>query len=272
MIGPVLDFDSGADWLPSLHAHLVPVLPGDFAERIASITPEGPVDIRIALTDLADKPAVIEAVRTWISARDVLIYHGTRINEAQRASILRDGLLPLAPSERAHAIADFLGQHQRWPEIEARVPEAIDWVCRHSGSRDGKVYGLLSRSGLVRGCNHYLVEGSEFDHHVANHLLGEECHDENRRRGVGSVVQFRVSGIAALAAANPHGEMGDTPNLIAELVGALGWWLVTGDNDTKALEEGCGVVFYKAIPPDTIESIITISDDELWEHYDHRLR
>lgn len=86
------------------------------------------------------------------------------------------------------------------------------------------------------------------------------------------MVQFRVSGIAALAAANPHGEMGDTPNLIAELVGALGWWLVTGDNDTKALEEGCGVVFYKAIPPDTIESIITISDDELWEHYDHRLR
>lgn len=82
MIGPVLDFDSDADWRPSLHAHLVPVLPGDFAERIASITPEGPVDIRIALTDLADKPAVIEAVRTWISVRDVLIYHGTRINEA----------------------------------------------------------------------------------------------------------------------------------------------------------------------------------------------
>lgn len=42
------------------------------------------------------------------------------------------------------------------------------------------VYGLLSRSGLVRGCNHYLVEGSEFDHHVANYLFGSE-----RRGGVG---------------------------------------------------------------------------------------
>ncbi len=267
-----LDFDDGPCWLPDIYDHLAPKLPNDIGQRIASRNPEGPISARLALAERVDQRTIVDSVRDWILKRDVLVYHGTRINEAQRASIEREGLRLLVPSERGPAIAEFLKLHPRWPELAPRVPEAIDQVSRHGGGRAGTVHALLSRSGLVRGCNHYLVEGSEFEHQIANYLLGEECHEENRRRGYGALVRIRVTGASALAAANPHGETGNEPNLIAELIRALAWWLATGDNDTESFEVGCALIFYAPVPASQIEAIIHVPDEELWPHYDHRLR
>jgi hypothetical protein len=268
-----VEFDNGAAWLPGLAAHLGNILPQYVGETIAGTQPAGPNDASIALYELVDKHALIEGVRAWITDQDVLVYHGTRINEAQRSSILREGLKLMSTADRIPAIEAFLGDHPRWPEIAHRVPEAIAFVGRSGGVREGMVFALLSRSGLVRGCNHYLVEGSEFDHHVANYLLDSEiCHEQNRRRGIGSLVQIRLRGEAALRAANPHGELGDQPNLIGELIEALAWWLATGDSDTEAFEEGAALVFHDPIPPLQITAIIQVSDEELWEHYDNRMR
>jgi len=251
---------------------LAPKLPIDIGRKIASRKPEGPIGASVALAERVAIQTIVESVRDWILKRDVLVYHGTRINDAQRTSIEREGLRLLVQSERGPAIADFLKLHPRWPELAPRVPEAIDQVSRHGAGRAGTVHALLSRSGLVRGCNHYLVEGSEFDHQIANYLLGEECHEQNRRRGHGALVRIRVSGAAALAAANPHGETGNTPNLITELIGALAWWLATGDNDTGRFEAGCALIFYAPVPASQIEAIIHVPDEELWPHYDPRLR
>ncbi|QJU58378.1 hypothetical protein HL653_11880 [Sphingomonas sp. AP4-R1] len=246
------------------------LLPVDAGEQLRDADPESPVSARFALYQIADKRRLWEAARTWLLVRDVFAYHGTRINDAQRRSIEREGLRPLIAVERVAAIEAFLGEHPRWPEIGGRVAEAIEFVCSRAGNREGMVYGLFSRSGLVRGCNHYLVEGSEFDHHVANYLLNEICHDENRRRGQGTLLQFRLTGEEAIAAANPRGEIGDEPNLLAELIGAVAWWLTTGDDDTAAQEEGCGLMRYDAISPDRITAFITVPDEELWPHYDNR--
>lgn len=269
-ICPILEFDDGPQWLPSLVAQFGDLLPADAGEQLRKANPEGPISARFALYELADKRRLWEATRTWLLAREVFAYHGTRINEAQHRSIQRDGLRPLVAAERVPAIAAFLGEHRLWPEIGGRVAEAIEFVSSRAGNREGMVYGLFSRSGLVRGCNHYLVEGSEFDHHVANYLLGDICHDENRRRGRGTLVQFRLTGAEAVDAANPRGEIGDEPNLLAELIGAVAWWLVTGDDDTAAQEEGCGLMRYEAIPPDRISAFIDVPDEELWPHYDNR--
>jgi hypothetical protein len=269
---PVLEFDEGHQWLPSLVADLRHLLPADAGERLRKADPEGPCSARFALYGIANKHRLLEATREWLLARDVFAYHGTRINEAQRRSIEREGLRPLVAADRAPAIEAFLRDHPRWLEVSGRVAEAIEFVCRRAGNREGMVYGLFSRSGLVRGCNHYLVEGSEFDHHVAAYLLDDICHDENRRRGQGTLVQFRLSGAEAITAANPRGEIGEEPNLLAELIGSIAWWLATGDDDTAAQEEGCGLMRYEAISPARITAFIIIPDEELWPHYDNRMR
>jgi hypothetical protein len=269
---PVFEFDDGPQWLPGLVAQLDGLLPADAGKQLKKANPEGPISARIALYEIADKRELWEEARKWLLEREVLVYHGTRINEAQLRSIEREGLRPLVAAERVPAIEAFLGEHPRWSEISDRVAEAIEFVRSRAGKREGMVYGLFSRSGLVRGGNHYLVEGSEFDHHVANYLLGDTCHDENRRRGQGTLVQFRLTGAEAIAAANPRREIGDEPNLLAELIGAVAWWLVTGDDDTAAQEESCGLMRYEGIPPDRITTFITVPDEELWPHYDNRER
>ncbi|TXI87182.1 MAG: hypothetical protein E6Q40_05325 [Cupriavidus sp.] len=265
-----LDFDRGPSWLPALHRHVAQDLPADFVDSIKRLGPEEPTSLQVALPHLLDEARLFASVREWVTARDVLVYHGTRINERQRSAILRLGLLPLNASDRVESITEFLCAHPRWAEVEGNLPEAIDWVRRNAGNRERLVYGCLSRNGLVRGCNHYLVEGPEFDHHVAVRLLGEVSHELNRQRGVGSLVVFRADGAAAIDAANPHEESGSGTNLIAELVAALGWWLATGDDETAAFDEDCALAFKAAISPDRIEAIIPVPDEELWEYYDGR--
>jgi len=269
---PVLEYDDGPRWLPSLVAHLEQLLPEDARERLRATEPEGSCSARFALYAIVDKHQLLKATREWLLERDVFAYHGTRINEAQRRSIELQGLRPLVAADRVGAIETFLRDHPRWAEVSGRLSEAIAFVQRQAGRREGMVYGLFSRTGLVRGCNHYLVEGSEFDHHVAAYLLEGICHEENRRRGQGTLVQFRLTGAEAIAAANPRGEFSEEPNLLAELVGAVAWWLATGDDDTAAQEEGCGLMRYEAISPSLITAFITVSDEELWPHYDNRMR
>jgi hypothetical protein len=267
-----LDFDAGTTWIPQLRAGLSHLLPDDVDSRLIRAKPEGPWTAQTALCRHVDPAALVAAVRHWLIDQDVLLFHGTRVSEKQLASIRSDGLKLLIAADRFAAISEFLDGHRRWREIAPRLEEAIGYVASRSGGRVGRVHAGLSRSGMLRACNHYLVEGSEFDHHVAKFLLGEECHEQNRARGRAALVQFRISGAAALAAANPFGELGEVPNLVREVIGAMAYAIATRDNDTERLEADCAFVFETNIPSQAIQSIETISDDSLWRFYDNRLR
>lgn len=267
---PALDFDQGAAWLPSLHQQIAGLLPADFPDRLERLAPEGPFAIQAALPQLFGDGAVFAAVREWITKRNVVVYHGTRISERQRSSILRDGLRPLVAADRIDNVAELLGEHPRWAELEPRVPDAIEWVRRNAGSREGMVYGSLSRAGMLRTCNHYLVEGSEFDGHVVARLLGDGIHQPHPRPGIGSLVVFRADGAAAIDAADPRADPGCGTSLIEEVTAAVGWWLAAGDDDTAAFDVDCALLFHGAIPAKRIEAIIPVLDAELWEYYDRR--
>ena len=268
----LFEFDDGASWLPILAASLGALLPRNARDLISSTQPDGPWSASETLSKAVDIDAVYEAMRRWVSERDVAAYHGTRLNPVQRGSVARNGLRRLVPADRSTAIEAFLGEHPRWDEIRHRVPEALAFMERGgAGNRAGQVHLTLSREGLVKGFNHYLVEGSEFDHHVANYLLGEECHEQNRRRGEAILYRVRLSGEEALAAANLFGEM-KHPNLLREVFQSVSWFLSTGDTETSALELDCGMILYRDVEPADIIETITIPDSELWEHYDHRLR
>ena len=106
---------------------------------------------------------------------------------------------------------------------------------------------------------------------MAHHLLGEECHDENRLRGEAILYRVRLDGSAALAGANPFGDLAH-PNLLRELLQSVAWFMATGDHDTSALELDCGMILYSGVPPEDIIEEVVVPDHELWEHYDHRNR
>ncbi len=268
----LFDFDDGEAWLPDLRSHLGCLLPTDSEQQLRAGAIEDCWDAKIALAQIIDLSELYEPAREWINGRDVVCYHGTRLDAEQRASVSRHGLIPLDPAKREEAIRRYLAPHPRWREIEGRVAEAIDFVGDGgAGNRQGQVHLTLSGAGLLRGFNHYLVEGAEFDHHVANYLLGEECHDLNRERGQGLLYRARLDGSAAVAAANPFGEP-NPPNLLGEIIETLAWFLATGRNDTANLELDCGLILYEGIAPDAIIEVVEVPDDTLWGHYDHRLR
>lgn len=52
---PVLEYDDGPRWLPSLVAHLEQLLPEDARERLRATEPEGSCSARFALYAIVDK-------------------------------------------------------------------------------------------------------------------------------------------------------------------------------------------------------------------------
>lgn len=269
--GIELDFDDGASWLPSLHAYLRDFLPAGAEQRLKEADPEGPWSARDALGRAVDLYDLYQLTRTWIEDREVIAYHGSRLNDEQIASVAREGLRPLVAEDRIAALTAWLGTHPRWREIERRLPEAISFVRRNSGSREGQVHLTLSRAGLLRQFNHYLVEGSEFDHHVANYLLRDEARDHHRHRGRAMLYRVRLPGRDAVAAANPHGEF-RVPNLVDEVVQGLAWTMAMDHQETARREIDCGLILYETLTPSCIIEAIEIADDALWPHYDMRAR
>ncbi len=269
----LFEFDDGAAWIPDLLGNLGPHLPGDVAAQLRSSQIDDPSSAGQALRALAGADRLFAQTRAWLLERDVAAYHGSRLDEEQRRSVARDGLRLLVPEEREDAIRSFLSSHPQWSEVEHRLPEAIASLSGHrAGRRAGQVHAAISRSGLVNGCNHYLVEGSEFDHHVAHYLLGEAvCHDQNKARGEAILYRVRLDGAAALEAANPFG-LSDEPNLVREMLDSLAWCLATGDSDTAAQEVDCCLILYRAVPPADILGSERIADEILWENYDNRAR
>lgn len=269
--GIELEFDEGAVWLPSFRAHLGDFLPPGIDQKLIEAEPEGPWSARDALGKAVDLHELYQLTRSWIEARPVIAYHGSRLNADQVASVAREGLRPLVTEDRIAALTAWLGTHPRWPEFESRLPEAIAFVRRNSGTREGQVHLTLSRAGLLLRFNHYLVEGSEFDHHVANYLLGDEARDYHRHRGRAMLYRVRLSGREALAAANPHGEF-QVPNLIDEVVQGLAWTMAMGHQNAAQLEMDCGFILYEGLAPDRIIEAVEVADEALWPHYDMRAR
>lgn len=268
----LFDFDGGNGWLWPLRQRLGELISPNAEAHLRISEVERLWSAKTALREVADLPEIYRQVRAWITERDVVGYRGTRLDDEQRASIQRDGLVPLSPDQREAALHRFLSPHPRWPEMADRLAGSIAEIGNGgAGNRTGQVHLTVSGAGLLGSFNHYLVEGSEFDHHVANSLFGEESHDLNRVRGRGLLYRVRIDGAAAFAAANPFGEMAE-PNLVSEMVQSLAWSLATGREDTEALEFDCGMIFYQGIPPDRIMDVTEIPDDVLWENYDHRLR
>jgi len=167
------DFDRIEIWAPELHAALDDLLPSGLAAIIADARPEYLENARDILFDVTDRAAIVMRVSSWIAAGPVAAYHGSRLTPDEIASVQRHGRQPLVAESRAERLRRALTNHPRWPQVASQLDETIHLfgAREYCGRRQGQVHLTVSRAGLMRAFNHYLTHGSEFDGHVAHHLL-----------------------------------------------------------------------------------------------------
>jgi hypothetical protein len=264
----VLDFDNIDGWAPKLADALESLIPNSVGSGLVAAAPEYTEDARNVLFRLTDRDAIIDAALAWVCSTTVAGYHGTRLTDAEVASVLAKGLIPLRAEDRSNRLARALSPCPRWDEVAGGLDAAIQAHGQGgcAGYREGQVHLTLSRSGLTDGFKHYLTHGAEFDQRVAGALLGQEGVDLLGRDGMPRVIQVAVPGAVALKAAHPHFGVdvrrarGDVPNLVDEFLKAWSYRLVHSGFQSRSLKVDCGMVFRSTVPCAWILNIETLPD------------
>jgi hypothetical protein len=129
----------------------------------------------------------------------------------------------------------------------------------------------VSRLSLIRDCNHYLVEGSEFDGHAARSLFGMQGQRLLQAGREPTLFKIELPGAIALEAANPWGCPRPLPNLIREM---LDLWAYRQFYKDYAPTDGtdCGMMFKMDLPPEWILGFEIIDEAELLEFYSPTVR
>jgi hypothetical protein len=209
---------STGTWAPELRALVADLVPEDVEGGYRQRGPQVRRGCDRCVVRGRGPTAITDRVSAWIKSRPVTAYHGSRLTDDEIATMRREGLRPLAASERQERLRRVPGAHPRWSEVEPSLDEALRLYgpANHNGRREGQVHLTVSRAGLMRGFSQYLIRGSEFDWHVAHHLLGSEGQALLARHGRPVLVECRVPGEEAFAACNRHGVIScQLPNLVS---------------------------------------------------------
>jgi hypothetical protein len=257
---PVFDFDKVEEWGPRLLNFLGNDVPPNIAKIISNGFPQYIEDASYILFKHSNKNKLYINTSNWLKTHNVRGFHGTRITAKEQKSILQEGLKPLVATERTARLIRSLSRHSRWPEIEQQLNDTIKLygAGENLGKREGQAHLTVSCSALINSFNHYLVEGSEFDSHVAYHLLGEEGKKLISSDGNPFLVSVLVPGEYAFEACNRFGIPSDGPNLIRQMLHVWSYWLAYPDFRSSKYELDCGMVFEDTIPPGWIESVTQV--------------
>ena len=251
-----IDYDSIDAWAPSLATALHSHVPPSIWPELKSARPEYVEDARRHLFELTDREAVIETVIEWIQSNTLLTYHGSRLTDADVASIRSVGLIPLKATERRNRILRALSSQPEWLSAAPRLETALQahGPGNAAGRREGEVHLTLSKAGLVSGFNHYLTHGAEFDQHVAHALLGQDAVELLARDGSSTLLQVAVPGALALEAAHPIFTLddlrarGDVPNIVRQFLEAWSYRLAHPGFQPGTLKVDCGIRFRTTVP------------------------
>lgn len=267
-LDPLIDFDDIDAWHSSLTQALRSELPASTQTILVAAKPRYIEDACELVLELGERDALIDAVLGWLRGDVIAGFHGSRLSEADVASIEATGLVPLDAGSRRERLARALSCHPRWSAVAHSLDDAID---RHgpsdaAGHREGQAHLTLSYAGLVDGFNHYLRYGSEFDQHVAHSLLGPEGYDALAADGRPTLIGFAVPGEAALNAAHPHFTIddvrrnGDLPNIADEFLKAWSYKLAHPAFQSSTLKIDCGLVFRDIVPSDWLFRVEDVNE------------
>ncbi|MBK1842057.1 hypothetical protein JHL17_32140 [Azospirillum sp. YIM B02556] len=264
----MLNYDAIQDWGTSLSDELRGLIPNDLGAIVSDGDPNYIEDAMTVVLEVLgdDRRAVIDKVDRWIEGQTVAAVHGSRLTQEEAASVRVDGLEVLRANARTERLRRKLAGHARWTEVAGKLDSAILTVgagCR-KGRRELAAYATLSRVGLLRGFNHFLTHGSEFDQEVAHLLLGDDGLLSLKAHGNPVIFHLALPGRDAVKAANPNGlfkeEMG---NLTRQFLRAWSWWLAYPDFRTDTEKVDCGFTFSADVPPKWIVETEWILDHDL---------
>lgn len=259
----LIDYDAIDAWGPELSDALCETVSGPIRKRILEQRFEYIEDALDFLFKASSRRDVIDTTLRWIQQNQVAAYHGSRLHHFDIEAIRRIGLQPLNATNRRERLVRSLEGHPNWCNVLHRLD---DELRRHgsgqaAGNREGQVHLTLSKSGLTRSFNHYLLRGSEFDQHVAHALLGEEGEILLENDGIPVVIQANLPGSMAIDGAHPYftvemmHQNGETPNLAREFLEAWSYWLSKPGYQTTSRRLDCGIRFNETLPSELIAAI-----------------
>ncbi len=258
----MLDFDSIGEWGAELTKALHGILHASFEKRLRNANPRNAWSAYDFLYQLPDLDDLIDGALPWLRSITIAGYHGSRLTDAELASVQKRGLRPLEAKSRRNRLVRVLSAHRRWTEVEAQLDEVIR---RHS-FREGGAHLALARRELVSGdyYKHNLRFGSEFDQQVARNLLGEEEVQLLAQYGEYRVLKFGIPGSRALDAANAlaGGVEADRaieriPNLVNQVLSSWCFWRLHPSAEVRASH--CSMMFVEPVHAEWLEDIETIS-------------
>lgn len=262
------DFDSIANWGPRLTSALSGVVSEDLRgemcrPELASIGDE--MDV---LLTRADPARLTEATRSWLRTQRVIGYHGSRLSEPEIASIMANGLRPLIPHERQARLQAILSQHPGWPSVESQFDSVIrETASGKFGHREGEAHLTLSRGALLTAFNHYLIEGSEFDHAVAIQLLGRGAEPLLKANRLPILFTVAVPGEHALEVTERRTAPGEMSGLVRRVLEYWAHWLHDPTLEPGAQHLDFGLIFHDIIPADWVVAQTPIDEAKLLPFY-----
>ena len=262
----MLNFDEMSTWVEGLQAALQGELPNDIATILARAKPKYVEDAREIILRIGNQRTIFEKIAGWLEAQPFVGFHGSRLVHEEIRSILRDGLRPLIARDRAIRLTNVLSAHSRWHEVETHLANALRDHRRH-GDREGQVHLTLSRQALIKDFNHYLVEGSEFDMHIAHRLLGAEGVELLRQHGHPVIFELQVPAGQAFEAYNPYFRDIESATPIPEILAAWGYKMAHSDFTLDHYRVDAGMVFRHPVPAKWIKAVYHPNDNELRQYY-----
>lgn len=263
-----IDVDQTGVWVPALRHYLADLLPSELEANLTAARPEYLSDASEVVLAGPNREAIISRCADWVRANCVIAYHGTRLDDAEQASVRSLGLRRLDAEARADLLARRLSRHPDWQSGKHRFAHLIREISAGKfGNREGQVHLTLSRNGLLHSFNHYLVEGSEFEGHVARQLFGmagQKLLQTGRRP---TLVKVVMPGAIALAAANPFGWPKPLPNLIRELLNTWSYCQFDPAYEPHSGDVDCGLMFNEDLPAAWILALDEVDELELMKSY-----
>lgn len=264
----IFDFDTICEWGPRLTLALGDAVPNSLRDNIQRGPAEYIEDAFDTLLNGAESMRLIEVTRSWLRGQQVMGYHGSRLSEAELASVRAQGLWPLIPWERKERLQAALSRHHRWEEVKAGLDAALsEFGDGAFGRREGQAHLTISRGALLTAFNHYLVEGSEFDQAVAVELLGKEARALLQEGRSPILFCVAVPGERAIEISERRTPAGAMSGLVRHILQFWAYWLHDPALDPGTQHVDFGLVFHEIIPASWIIEATSIDEAELVRFY-----
>ena len=264
------NIDRMRSWHDPIDQEIRDLLPPDFRETIRGANPEFLEDAGEMVFEAGGEPEIAGRVVDWLESQSVAAFHGTRLDPEAIRNIREYGLKKLNPDDRISRLERALSCHPDWPAKGYLLPNLLKELGNGQyGKREGQVHFCISRSELITGCNHYLVEGSEIDSHVARMSFGNEGLELVKKGREPTIVEVAMPGKRALEAANPYGFEVVVPELVREIVNRWAFRIANPDWDSSSSPPTQALMFFEDIPADWIRRIESVPEELLMRHYRH---